>query len=183
MIRYTKGAWETLFYWWGGINRHLMVSSAFYLLFLVLLYYVQRRYVTTRIDCSTSGLSMLGSLTVFLLVFRMNQSMARNNEAEERTDAMFGEMDYLAHSVCHFMAGAREDHLHDLLLHPNVQYTEEGWGKRAAKHPVDPWTRDVTLRSFGERQDEHVGTGGHAGRDMDISMSWVRMGTSTAGDD
>jgi len=35
----------------------------------------------------------------------MNQSMARNNEAEERTDAMFGEMDYLAHSVCHFMAG------------------------------------------------------------------------------
>lgn len=125
MIRYTKGAWETLFYWWGGINRHLMVSSAFYLLFLVLLYYVQRRYVTTRIDCSTSGLSMLGSLTVFLLVFRMNQSMARNNEAEERTDAMFGEMDYLAHSVCHFMAGAREDHLHDLLLHPNVQYTEE----------------------------------------------------------
>lgn len=59
----------------------------------------------------------------------------------------------------------------------------QGWGKRAAKHPVDPWTRDVTLRSFGERQDEHVGTGGHAGRDMDISMSWVRMGTSTAGDD
>ena len=35
----------------------------------------------------------------------MNQSMLRNNEAEERTDAMFGEMDYLAHSVCHFMAG------------------------------------------------------------------------------
>eukprot|EP00434_Breviolum_minutum_P001977 symbB.v1.2.001748.t2/scaffold94.1/size335129/12 len=68
---------------------------------------------------------MLGSLTVFLLVFRMNQSMARNNEAEERTDAMFGEMDYLAHSVCHFMAGAREDHLHDLLLHPNVQFTED----------------------------------------------------------
>eukprot|EP00913_Durusdinium_trenchii_P020706 g19447.t1 len=57
----THSAQETLFYWWGGINRHLMVSSAFYLLFLVLLYYVQRRYVTTRIDCSTSGLSMLGS--------------------------------------------------------------------------------------------------------------------------
>ena len=28
MIRYRKGAWETLFYWWGGINRHLMASSA-----------------------------------------------------------------------------------------------------------------------------------------------------------
>ena len=24
-------------------------------------------------------------------------------------------------------AGAREDHLHDLLLHPNVQFTEEAW--------------------------------------------------------
>lgn len=125
MIRYKKGAWETLFYWWGGINRHLMFPSAFYLLFLCLLYYVQRRYDSMRIETSTSGLSMLGSLTVFLLVFRMNQSMLRNNEAEERTDAMFGEMDYLAHSVCHFMAGAREDHLHDLLLHPNVQFTEE----------------------------------------------------------
>lgn len=29
---------------------------------------------------------------------------------EERTDAMFGEMDYLAHSVCHFMAGAFRMH-------------------------------------------------------------------------
>ncbi|CAJ1360072.1 unnamed protein product, partial [Effrenium voratum] len=55
----------------------------------------------------------------------MNQSMARNNEAEERTDAMFGEMDYLAHSVCHFMAGAREDHLHDLIMYPDARLTDE----------------------------------------------------------
>ncbi|CAJ1442457.1 unnamed protein product, partial [Effrenium voratum] len=125
MIRYTKGAWQTLFFWWGGINRHIMLSSIMYLLFLVFLYYTQRHYDTMRIDCSTSGLSMLGSLTVFLLVFRMNQSMARNNEAEERTDAMFGEMDYLAHSVCHFMAGAREDHLHDLIMYPDARLTDE----------------------------------------------------------
>ncbi|CAK9010495.1 unnamed protein product [Durusdinium trenchii] len=115
MIRYTKGASNTLFYWWGGINRHLLVPSVIYLLFLVALYYVQRRWVLFQIDCSTSGLSMLGSLTVFLLVFRMNQSMARNNEATERTDEMFGEMDFLVHSVCAFMAGAKEDLLHDVV--------------------------------------------------------------------
>lgn len=49
------------------------------------------------------------------------------------------------------IAGAREDHLHDLLLHPNVQYTEEvpvfflsgptGVGKarsQTPRGPVDP---------------------------------------------
>jgi len=124
MIRYTKGASNTLFYWWGGINRHLLVPSVVYLLFLLALYYVQRRWTLFQIDCSTSGLSMLGSLTVFLLVFRMNQSMARNNEATERTDEMFGEMDFLVHSVCSFMAGAKEDMLHDLII-GHVPKTEE----------------------------------------------------------
>ncbi|CAJ1382888.1 unnamed protein product, partial [Effrenium voratum] len=119
MIRYTKGASQTLVYWWGGINRHLLLSSVLYLMFLLVLYYVQSRFPFLKVDCSTSGLSMLGSLTVFLLVFRMNQSMARNNEATERTDEMFGEMDFLVHSVCNFLAGAKEDHLGDLVMgHP-----------------------------------------------------------------
>ena len=38
--------------------------------------------------------------------------MARNNEATERTDEMFGELDFLIHSVCSFMQGAKEDCLH-----------------------------------------------------------------------
>ena len=112
MIRYTKGAFQTLLYWWGGINRHLILNSVLYLLFLVALFWAQSKWPIFRVESSTSGLSMLGSLTVFLLVFRMNQSMARNNEATERTDEMFGELDFLIHSVCSFMQGAKEDCLH-----------------------------------------------------------------------
>ena len=75
MIRYTKGAFQTLLYWWGGINRHLILNSVVYLIFLVALYWAQYHWPFMRVESSTSGLSMLGSLTVFLLVFRMNQSL------------------------------------------------------------------------------------------------------------
>ncbi|CAE7251790.1 GCS1 [Symbiodinium sp. CCMP2592] len=125
MIRYTKGAFQTLLYWWGGINRHLILNSVLYLLFLVALFWAQSKWPIFRVESSTSGLSMLGSLTVFLLVFRMNQSMARNNEATERTDEMFGELDFLIHSVCSFMQGAKEDCLHDLVLNPHRVHSEE----------------------------------------------------------
>ncbi|CAE7343488.1 trpD [Symbiodinium sp. CCMP2456] len=125
MIRYTKGAILNLFYWWGGINRHLVINSVYYLVFLLVLYYVQTRYPVTQVDSSSSGISMLGSLTVFLLVFRMNQSMARNNEATQRTDEMFGELDFLVHSVCTFMQGAGEDSLQELVMNPARKRTEE----------------------------------------------------------
>eukprot|EP00439_Symbiodinium_sp_Y106_P013526 s7166_g1.t4 len=125
MIRYTKGALLNLFYWWGGINRHLVINSVYYLIFLLILYYVQSRYPVTQVDSSSSGISMLGSLTVFLLVFRMNQSMARNNEATQRTDEMFGELDFLVHSVCTFMQGAGEDSLQELVMNPARKRTEE----------------------------------------------------------
>ncbi|CAE7740454.1 MAK3 [Symbiodinium pilosum] len=116
---------RTLFYWWGGINRHLIINSVYYLFFLLILYYVQNRYPITQVDASTNGISMLGSLTVFLLVFRMNQSMARNNEATQRTDEMFGELDFLVHSVCTFMQGAGEDSLQELIMNPSRKRTEE----------------------------------------------------------
>lgn len=51
--------------------------------------------------------------------------MARNNEATERTDEMFGELDFLIHSVCSFMQGAKEDLLHDLVLNPHRVHSEE----------------------------------------------------------
>jgi len=124
MIRYSKGTWQTLFYWWGGINRHLLWPNFCYLIFLVCLYLFQHEIEAFQPSVSSGGLHMLGSLTVFLLVFRMNQSMARNNEANDRSDILFNHLERLVQETFTALAGANEDQLGDHLLRPR-DCTEE----------------------------------------------------------
>eukprot|EP00933_Yihiella_yeosuensis_P004409 TRINITY_DN108777_c0_g1_i1.p1 TRINITY_DN108777_c0_g1~~TRINITY_DN108777_c0_g1_i1.p1 ORF type:complete len:849 (+),score=115.76 TRINITY_DN108777_c0_g1_i1:120-2666(+) len=116
MIRYHKGSVSTLFYWWGGINRHLLWPTFEYFILLIFLYYAQTELDILHVEVDLSCLRMLGSLTVFLLVFRLNQSMARNNEAGERSNMLFAELESLVGDVCALLVGSKERLLQDMLF-------------------------------------------------------------------
>jgi len=110
MIRYRHGrSWLRLvLYYWGGVNRHIFKPTGYYLAFVGLLWAVQVEYqVYTKLN--KHSLNSFGAFVVFLLVFRVNQAMARFNEGSQLSTELFSELESLIFTFCTCMRGANSD--------------------------------------------------------------------------
>jgi len=106
MIRFQRHDWYATFYWYGGINRHLFHPCAIYCIFVAAMYTLQSHF-ELQITFDKVGLHVIETLTVFLLVFRINQSMARHNEGTQATMELFVHLENIIGTCCNSLAGAR----------------------------------------------------------------------------
>lgn len=110
MIRFNRVAWLAVFYWWGGLNRHLLHSTLAYLVFLLVVYAVS--YTTGLVlQTSVENIRLLGSFVVFLLVFRLNQCFTRQHEGKEGTVQLFTQCENIISLCCTNLRGSNENAL------------------------------------------------------------------------
>jgi len=103
MIHYSKDRLWTIFYWWGGINRQILPKALVYLVVVVGVYIFQLHYnmeFYTRSDSFTNTLKGILSFLVFLLVFRLNQCMARYYAAYALITDLFNGLERLIVDFC-----------------------------------------------------------------------------------
>ena len=92
MLRYRRGGWLSAFYWWGGVHQLVLGSSLAYACIVTGIYLAQR---TTGISVKISSTSLhsLGGFVVFLLVFRLNQSLLRHNDGKQSIHDLFSALE------------------------------------------------------------------------------------------
>mmetsp|Transcript_170281 Transcript_170281/g.546157 ORF Transcript_170281/g.546157 Transcript_170281/m.546157 type:complete len:981 (+) Transcript_170281:125-3067(+) len=105
MIRYSRNSRWTLFYWWGGILRDLIKPAGFYLLFLVHRY-LFAHFFNFKLGAARASVSALGGFVMFLLVFRMNQCMARHVHGNTLSSQLFSDLEFVTQSFCTCLAGS-----------------------------------------------------------------------------
>lgn len=94
MLHYSRGDVLATVYWWGGINRVIFWPALVYLLFVFMVYLIQRG-TNTFVNCSREGIHSLAGFVVFLLVFRLNQCMARYNEGHHISANLFSGLEQI----------------------------------------------------------------------------------------
>jgi len=105
MIRYTTGNTLTILYWWGGINR-VILPKAFVYFLLVSAIYSARVFGSSNLDFYTQSqpfhdtLKGILSFLVFLLVFRLNQSMNRHYAVISLVTDLFHGLERLTVDFC-----------------------------------------------------------------------------------
>lgn len=112
MIKFRRYALGSLFYWWGGIHRHLWKPALAYLILTALMYSLQS-HASAEMEVEASGIHMLGSVTMFLLVFRLNQAMIRYNEGRLVVARVFQCLDSMISQWCSFVTGSGQTALSD----------------------------------------------------------------------
>lgn len=95
-------------YWYGGILRSVAVPVSLYSGLVVVLYVAQVE-IDAYLSIERDGLRTLGSFVTFLLVFRMNQSMGRQNLCMRLTASLFSLLESLVMMVCSCIKGAKDD--------------------------------------------------------------------------
>lgn len=117
MLHYSRGDALATWYWWGGINRVIIGPSVLYLLFVSLVYFIQR-WTGTFVNCSREGIHSLAGFVVFLLVFRLNQCMARYNEGHDTSANLFSALERILITAFSTTRGAMPDQVRLMHLHP-----------------------------------------------------------------
>mmetsp|Transcript_42551 Transcript_42551/g.126227 ORF Transcript_42551/g.126227 Transcript_42551/m.126227 type:complete len:721 (-) Transcript_42551:96-2258(-) len=113
MIRYDRGSKFVPLYWWGGLNRHLVLPAILYAIFLVVVYYVRAHGYTIHLGIEQEeesgslnrAMAPIISFTVFLFVFRLNQAMARHNEGADRMTSLFEHLEQAQQLFCTLLTG------------------------------------------------------------------------------
>lgn len=126
MIKFRRGiAFKAIFYWWGGVNRHIFKPTMMYLVFLCSLTWIQMAYPEIMYQkLKKESIHAFASFVVFLLVFKLNQCMARHNLGKDGTAHIFA---CLENFVVQMLTGIR-----------GAAGVEEGCtDKRALQHYAD----------------------------------------------
>lgn len=106
MIRYSRDSIWTLFYWWGGITRNVAKPALCYLIYLLLVYICG--IDLGHLQVQRASVHSLGGFVMFLLVFRLNQCMARATLGNELSAAMFSELEFMLQTFCTCMRGTNQ---------------------------------------------------------------------------
>eukprot|EP00747_Dinoflagellata_sp_TGD_P184452 gnl/TRDRNA2_/TRDRNA2_40064_c0_seq1.p1 gnl/TRDRNA2_/TRDRNA2_40064_c0~~gnl/TRDRNA2_/TRDRNA2_40064_c0_seq1.p1 ORF type:complete len:639 (+),score=113.47 gnl/TRDRNA2_/TRDRNA2_40064_c0_seq1:67-1983(+) len=108
MIRYPRASWITVFYWWGGINRQIVCPAFIYMCLLWVIYFVQKVYPAAVLPISEVSLRSLAGFVAFLLVFRLNQCMRRQNRGESLVGELFATFEHIIGMCCVNIKGVNE---------------------------------------------------------------------------
>lgn len=92
MIRFNREVW-TVFYWHGGIYKHVWWPSLRYLLYLVLLFWVQSSMGFQVVCLGKQNLGAIVHFLVFLLVFRLHSVSDRHTKGAHAFLTLFGELE------------------------------------------------------------------------------------------
>eukprot|EP00928_Gymnodinium_smaydae_P093891 TRINITY_DN7824_c0_g2_i1.p1 TRINITY_DN7824_c0_g2~~TRINITY_DN7824_c0_g2_i1.p1 ORF type:complete len:315 (-),score=65.92 TRINITY_DN7824_c0_g2_i1:480-1424(-) len=104
MLRYRRGTYATAFYWWGGINQLIVGPCMAYGCLVAFIYICQVKF-DSKMELNASCLHSLASFVVFLLVFRLNQCMARYNEGKQGVFDLFLTLEDIMSTACFSLKG------------------------------------------------------------------------------
>lgn len=116
MIRYDKESRMVALYWWGGLNRHLILPTLSYAVFLTIAWYLRMKKFTEQsnltpeeelesVEAFGHALGTIVSFVVFLFVFRLNQGMARFTEGSSRMTSLFESLEQCVDLCCAALEG------------------------------------------------------------------------------
>lgn len=152
MIRYSKDSFNTVFYWWGGINRDILPKALIYLVYVACVYVVQIHFPDLGLDFYSKGpagkafhdsLKGILSFLVFLLVFRLNQCMSRHYAAVALVTDLFTCLERLTVDFCTHLRSDSDHMGHPAMSHAQTSHpgSYQDPHTMQAHHEVSPWER------------------------------------------